>query len=164
MGKELVRLIKYCIVGASSFLVGLLTFNVSWILLHIFPVCKAVFPVCNALAYVVSVLNGFLLNRSWTFSDKRGHSVWQQAGRFAIVNIIGWAMNTVVIAAIVASAMSLHESHNFFHRAVGVALDLLTGRSKAHYSLLLLNAAGVVATGIVLVWNWLGNRHWSFRK
>ena len=154
--KDFVTFVKYCIVGASNFLVGLATFNISWLLLH-------QFPVCNALAYILSVINGFYLNRGWTFKDKRGRPMWEQASKFAAINIVGWAINTSIIALLVAMAMSIHAHAHFASRVGGVFTDLLSGRSKQHYSLLLLNAAGIVATGIVLVWNYLGNRHWSFK-
>jgi putative flippase GtrA len=156
-GKEFWTFAKYCIVGASSFLVGLVTFNISWLILHNF-------LVCNALAYILSLTNGFCLNRGWTFKDKRDCSVWEQATKFAAVNIVGWAINTSIIALLVAMAMSVHVHAHFASRVGSIFADLIAGHAKRHYSLLLLNAAGVLATGIVLIWNYIGNRHWSFKR
>ena len=152
-----VRFAKFCVVGGANYAAALITFNVSWLLLKNF-------PVCNLLAYIASTTNSFLINRAWTFRDRRGEAPSGQALKFAIVSVGGFVLNVLLTAFIVAIAMSAHSSAEFWPRVGAVLSDLLSGRARQHYSLLLLNLAGIAVTGVMLVWNYLGSHLWSFRK
>jgi putative flippase GtrA len=157
MSQSLKRFAKFCAVGGVNYLVAIVTFSIAWLLLH-------QYVVCNLLAYVASITNSFFLNRAWTFRDRRIEPPHRQAAKFVVVNVIGFALNVTLAAFVVAAVLSVHAQGAFGHRVRLVMTDLLSGTARNHYSLLLLNLAGVGVSGIMLGWNYLGSLLWSFRK
>jgi len=153
---ELKRMGKYGIVGISSLIVGMASFNVLYYFVHLSLV------VANTLAYVISLLNGFIFNRKWTFKEKRGDSVWAQSLKFTIANLVGYALNLTVIVFLLAL-----YTHTFAPNAAITIPQIahnVVFRSKAHvYSFFIVNSAGLIATAVVTVWNFLVNRAWTFR-
>jgi len=151
---EIERFLRYCVVGASSFLVGLTLFN---IFLHF----TGRISLSNTLAFALSVVNGFIWNRRWTFRDKRGRPAWEQAGKFAVVNTVGYGLSQIVIAVVIAACTV--QGGPLSGATWRVAEGIIGGASKSHYSLWLVNGAGVIATAVVVGWNFLANKCWSFR-
>lgn len=152
--RELVRFLRYCVVGASSFALGFAIFN------FFFWLTRRVF-ISGTLSFALSVVNGFVWNRKWTFSDKRGRPVWEQALKFAVVNAVGYALNMTVTVLLLA-LWSAHGvlAGNAVHHA---ALAILGGRTREDFTFLQVNAVGIVATAVVVMWNYLANKLWSFR-
>jgi len=152
---EMKRMGKYGIVGISSLIVGLVVFNVLYFVTH-----RLVFS--NAMSYLISVVNGFIFNRKWTFREKRGESVWAQSSKFFVVNLVGYTLNITVVVFLLA----------LYTRTVtpDAALSILSiahsvvYKSKEHvFSFVVVNSAGMIATAVVTVWNFLINRAWTFR-
>jgi len=156
-GRDRKRFLRFCVVGGANFVASFVTFNVSWLLLHNF-------PLCTLLGYIASITNSFLLNRAWTFRDRRGEPATGQAAKFVIVSVGGFILNLLLTAFIVAMVMSAGRGGPVWLRVGGVLADLMTSGGRQHYSLLVLNLAGIAVTGVMLVWNYLGSLLWSFRK
>jgi putative flippase GtrA len=152
--KEVVRFLRYCVVGASSFALGFAIFN------FFFWLTRRVF-ISGSLSFALSVVNGFVWNRKWTFSDKRGRPAWEQALKFAVVNVVGYALNMTVTVLLLAlwSAHGVLAGHVVHHAAMAI----LGGRTREDFTFLQVNAVGVVATAVVVMWNYLANKLWSFR-
>src|ERR1700733_13665386 len=74
------QLVRFSAVGASGYVVNLAVFALA---VHALAID---YHVAAVIAYVVSVLNNFWLNRHWTFSAKhdRAHT---QAVRFFLVSL-----------------------------------------------------------------------------
>jgi putative flippase GtrA len=90
-----VQLAKFCIVGATGYVVNLAVFT----LLHeAFSVYYMVAAVCS---FVVAVTNNYLWNRLWTFRGQRGHFYYQGL-RFFVVAWCALAANLIVLRALVA--------------------------------------------------------------
>ena len=85
---------RFAAVGASGYLVNLAAFAVCVHLLGIDYRLSAV------IAYVVSVVNNFWLNRHWTFSAKHEHPMFQ-ALRFFAVSLITFGFTYVVLITLV---------------------------------------------------------------
>ena len=85
---------RFAAVGASGYLVNLVAFAICVHLLGIDYRLSAV------IAYVVSVVNNFWLNRHWTFSAKREHPMLQ-ALRFFAVSLITFGFTYVVLITLV---------------------------------------------------------------
>jgi putative flippase GtrA len=81
----IVQFIKFGIVGVSN---TLLTFAVYTLLLKVFGVW---YLAASAIGFVVGAVNGFLLNRRWTFSGHVGDSLTPV--RWAIVQGCGLMLN-----------------------------------------------------------------------
>jgi putative flippase GtrA len=81
----IVQFIKFGIVGVSN---TLLTFVVYTLLLKVFGVW---YLAASAIGFVVGAVNGFLLNRRWTFSEHVGDALTPV--RWGIVQGCGLALN-----------------------------------------------------------------------
>lgn len=96
--------------------------------------------VANSLSFTAGLLNNFTLNRLWTFQDRK--TDWRrQFAQFALVSLVGLALNNFIL-------LSLEN-----------ALGNLFGQPDWGYL-----PAKVIATGVVVFWNYFANRMWTFRK
>ena len=87
------RFLKFCMVGASGFCVnlGLLAILVEVVGMH---KVWAQIP-----SYQISILNNFMLNEFWTFSDRRTpglKSFLIRAVKFNLISQVGWGINISV--------------------------------------------------------------------
>ena len=88
---------RFAAVGASGYLVNLAAFAACVHLLGIDYRLSAV------IAYVISVVNNFWLNRHWTFGAKQQHPMLQ-AIRFFAVSLITFGFTYVVLISLVGDA------------------------------------------------------------
>src|SRR5579884_595338 len=91
------QLIRFATVGASGYVVNLGVFAACVHLLGID------YRVSAVLAFVVSVINNFWLNRHWTFDAKQDHPMFQ-AIRFFAVSLLAFGFTYVVLVALVSGA------------------------------------------------------------
>jgi putative flippase GtrA len=91
-----VQFVKFGIVGISN---TLLTFVVYTVLLKGFGVW---YLAASAIGFVAGAINGFLLNRRWTFSDHVGDALTPV--RWAIVQSTGLAINIGLLFVLVHEA------------------------------------------------------------
>jgi putative flippase GtrA len=89
-----IQLLKFCIVGASGYVVNLIVF---YALIHW---AGAHYLTAAVGAFLVAWLNNFVLNRQWTF-PKGGKSPMVQAIKYMIVSVIGLAVNLVILGGMV---------------------------------------------------------------
>lgn len=141
---EVKRFAKFATVGAAGAVTHFTIFNVLLQLLRLSTY------VSNTFGFIAAVLQNFLLNRNWTFAEKRGQRAHSQLAQFALVSVFGLALNMGVLAA-VKYAMT-----PFWHQIFPSQpqLALLIGD----------NFALAVAIGIVMFWNFAINRLWTFRR
>ncbi len=89
---------RFGAVGASGYVVNLAVFAACVHLIGIDYHLSAV------IAWAVSVLNNFWLNRHWTFSAKQDHPVLQ-AIRFFAVSLVAFGFTYVVLVVLVDAGM-----------------------------------------------------------
>lgn len=130
---ELKRFIKFAIVGATGMVVDLAVLTFSKEVLGL-PLMLAV-----ALGFSIAVVNNFTWNRYWTFPESRQRPVTGQLVQFTVVNLIGLAINEVIV-------LGLHP--------------VFSGALPDPYAYL---AAKVIAIGVVLFWNYGANRIWTYK-
>ena len=92
------QLVRFGAVGTSGYVVNLAVFAVCVHLLGID------FRLSAVIAWAVSVLNNFVLNRHWTFDAKQDHPVLQ-AVRFFTVSLVAFGFTYVVLVALVDAGM-----------------------------------------------------------
>jgi putative flippase GtrA len=92
-----VQLVRFATVGASGYVVNLAVFAACVHLLAID------YRVSAVIAFVVSVVNNFWLNRHWTFAAKHDHPI-VQAVRFFAVSLVAFGFTYVVLVALVSGA------------------------------------------------------------
>ena len=94
--KEILRLLKFAVIGVSNTLVDYLVF---FLLNNISPTG---YGVNQAISYTCGMLNSFILNRRWTFSDSReNRKIPGQFWRFIVINGISLAVTVVTMTVLV---------------------------------------------------------------
>jgi dolichol-phosphate mannosyltransferase len=93
------QLVKFCVVGASGYLVNLWVFSFLVLVVGVHYIPAAV---CS---FLVAVTNNYTWNRVWTFRDQRGHVAYQGM-RFLVVSTIALCANLVVLHALVQVGLS----------------------------------------------------------
>jgi putative flippase GtrA len=131
---ELARFMKFAVVGAIGAVVdfsilNLLVLGLGW------PKEYA-----NLVSVTCAVISNFTWNRLWTYPESRERPLHAQFGQFALVNLIGLAINQCVF----------------------VTTDSLIFGSLAPHPLDY-NLAKATATVVVLFWNFFVNRRWTYR-
>jgi putative flippase GtrA len=131
--KELVRFLKFATVGAIGMVVDLTVLNV----LH--KVFGLPLLVANSISFTTAVISNFTWNRLWTFPESRKRPLMPQLGQFALVNVIGLAINNLVLwLAFQVTQMLVPDPWDY-------------------------NLAKILAIGVVLFWNYFVNRAWTYR-
>jgi putative flippase GtrA len=128
---EIVRqFVKYAIVGCLNVGLYLAIFNL--LLLADLHVLAA-----NAVAFSITSVNSFLLNKIWSFRDQRRHAVVRQYFRFVFFTLVGLALNTGVLSLLL------------------IPLD--------RYGTIGKNAAALGSVPISVLWNFTSYRLWTFK-
>ena len=148
--KELGRFIKFSVVGTLG---AVIDFGILNLLVQLagFPKVPA-----NICSFTVAVISNFIWNRLWVYPETRGEPLRKQFGQFLVVNVAGLAINTAIFYA---SDLWFLGEMGLLAGPVG-ALALVIG--MAHFDLAY-NGAKVIATVVVLFWNFFVNRLWTFR-
>jgi putative flippase GtrA len=142
--KEVVRFLKFATVGAIGMAVDL---SILYLMReHVLPRLLSqaspalLLAIANTISFSTAVLSNFTWNRLWTFPETRDRPLLPQLGQFALVNVLGWGINQVVL-------LSLWRL--VFERILPQPLDYLSAK--------------IIAIGIVLFWNYFVNRAWTYR-
>jgi putative flippase GtrA len=91
------QLVRFGLVGAVGFIVNLAVYS---LFVHSVGVD---YRVAAVAAWLVAVLNNFVLNRHWTF-DARGGQVHFQALRFVVVSLVAFGFSLLLLTLLVESA------------------------------------------------------------
>jgi putative flippase GtrA len=91
------QLVRFGLVGAVGFVVNLAVYA---LFVHSVGVD---YRVAAVVAWIVAVLNNFVLNRHWTF-DARGGQVHFQALRFVAVSLVAFGCSLLLLTVLVESA------------------------------------------------------------
>jgi putative flippase GtrA len=131
--QEVIRMTRFLTVGAVG---TLLDFSILTLLkLAGMPTLFA-----NSLSFTAGLLNNFTWNRLWTFGDAI-HSDWRkQLAQFTLVSLVGLAVNNLIVLSL----------ENIF--------GTILGTPEWGYL-----PAKVIATGMVVFWNYFANRMWTFK-
>jgi len=148
--KDITRFLKFSIVGALGAVIdfGLLNLLVQ---LAGFPKILA-----NTCSFTAAVISNFVWNRLWVYPETRGDPLRKQFVQFSVVNLAGLVINTAIFYA--SDHWLLGEAGLLASPAGALALAI----GMTHFDLAY-NSAKVIATGVVLFWNFFVNRLWTFR-
>ncbi len=95
----------------------------------------------NSLSFIAGLVNNFTWNRLWTFNDAVQTDWHKQFAQFAVVSFVGLTLNNLIL-------LSLEGM-----------FGTILGQPEWGYL-----PAKVIATGVVVFWNYFANRMWTFRK
>jgi len=141
--KELTRFLKFAVVGTIGAVVD---FGILY-LLH--ALLGWQLALSNTISFTSAVISNFIWNRHWTYPDSRTKPITAQLGQFFVVNVAGWAINTGILLALNGPLTSLAGT-----------LSMVATAETAHK--LGYNAAKILATGVVMFWNFFINRLWTY--
>jgi putative flippase GtrA len=130
--KELQRFTRFLAVGAVG------TF-LDFSLLALLKTLGLPTLLANTASFSAGVVNNFTWNRLWTFSDAKQSNWHRQLAQFVLVSLIGLALNNSIVLLLEAP------------------LGQLLGQPDYGYL-----PAKVIATGVVVFWNYFANRYWTF--
>jgi putative flippase GtrA len=88
------ELVKFCLVGASGYVVNLLVY------VALLDGANVHYRVAATGSFLVAVTNNYLWNRLWTFRHHRGHFGYQGL-RFLVVSVIVYVGNLAILTALV---------------------------------------------------------------
>ena len=148
--RELIRFLKFSAVGTLG---AVIDFGVLNLLVQL-----AGFPkvLANACSFTTAVISNFVWNRLWVYPETRGEPLRRQFVQFLVVNVIGLVINTAIF----------YVSDRWFLGQMGLLAGPVDRLARAigmeHFDLAY-NGAKVIATGVVLFWNFFVNRIWTFR-
>ena len=86
--------LRFCVVGATNTAVSLATF---WVLLHV----GVHYVLAAALAFAAGAVNGYVLNRTWTF---RADGSWRARVLYVAVQLLGLGLNVTLVWLLVEAA------------------------------------------------------------
>jgi len=89
------QLVKFCVVGASGYVVNLLVYYLLLDHAHLH------YTVAATGSFLVAVTNNYTWNRLWTFRHQRGH-IGYQGLRFLIVSVTVYLANLGLLTALIA--------------------------------------------------------------
>jgi putative flippase GtrA len=88
------ELIKFCLVGASGYIVNLVVY------VALLDGANLDYRVAATGSFLVAVTNNYLWNRLWTFRHHRGHFAYQGL-RFLVVSVVVYLCNLVILTVLV---------------------------------------------------------------
>ncbi|HXG24101.1 MAG TPA: GtrA family protein [Chthonomonadales bacterium] len=132
------QFIKFCLVGTSSFAID---FGVSFFLTFGFHMW---WVLAKTISFTLAVTNGFFWNRRWTFRAIGYRRRRDQYAMFYLVNIVGYVLNLTIMKTV------------FF-------ISTGTWRGQ-HPTKPVFIIATLVATAVVVFWNFTANKYWTFRR
>ncbi|MCX6811640.1 MAG: GtrA family protein [Candidatus Berkelbacteria bacterium] len=134
-------------------LVGIINTGVDWIvffLLTLIPFFRELEWLAKTISFLVSATNSFIMNSFWTFKKEFKGGLDETKGqkaakgtsyyiKFMIVSLIGWGLNTLI-----------------FYICRYKIFENLPQRRSQFISLFF-------ASGIVVIWNFLANKLWTYK-
>ncbi len=148
--KDIGRFIKFSLVGTLG---AIIDFGILNLLVQL-----ASFPkmAANVFSFSTAVVSNFTWNRLWVYPETREDPLRKQFVQFSLVNVAGLFINTAIFG--ITDRWLLGE----MGLLAGQMSALASRVGMAHFDLAY-NGAKIIATGIVLFWNFFINRFWTFR-
>ena len=140
--KERSRFLRFALVGLIG---ALIDFGVMNLLSH-FTNMPLVYA--GTISFVCAVISNFTWNRYWTYPDSRSRPIMHQLGMFFLVNSAGVLIRIPILHFVEPPLLTAFEN----------AMRL----NVASADFLARNSTLALAVGIVMLWNYFINRHWTY--
>ncbi len=139
INKDLIaQFTRFLSIGAVSAVIDFGSLNILIFLFTTGPNGQYFVPF-KSISFVLVITNSYFLNKYWSFKHHHAKPSVKEGGRFLIICCIGFLLN-VSIASFV-----FHRLDNIIHPALAA------------------NIASVIATGMVLMWNFSGYKFFVFK-
>jgi putative flippase GtrA len=159
--KEVERFLKFAFVGALGAVIdaGTLFMLQATILAPVEPNKDMKVVVASTIAFIIAVISNFTWNRYWTYPDSRSRPIRRQLAQFAFISVVGWVGRTIWIRT------SYHWLGAVFMPVFLPEIQLLRPGyipSESAEAKLGTMVAWFIGVVIVMVWNFLANRYWTY--
>ncbi len=131
---------KFVIVGFINTAIDFAVLNLLMYLTNIYKGPEII--IFNAISFTAAVTNSYLMNKYWTFGDRSRTGAAKQFVEFLAVSIIGIILNTAIVYSVTTLIQPMF----------GLGVKLWA------------NFAKVIATAVVLGWNFIGYKFFVFKK
>jgi putative flippase GtrA len=142
--RERERFLKFSVVGAIGALVDFGSFHLLMSALGIKP------EWAQAGSFTLAIISNFIWNRLWTYPDSRSKPISKQLVTFFAVNLVGLGIRTPIFTGLETPFRRLFEGFSFL--PIG-----FINSDRLGYTF----ALGV-AVVVVMFWNFLINRVWTY--
>ncbi len=156
------QFVKFCIVGASSTLIDFGVYLSLIEILHLDHLVHTTLgisdpkmalqvarPIAQTFSFLLAVTNGFIWNNRWTFRTAGEGDPRKRYAKFLLTNAVGLTLNLTilnVVAHLVPATLSA-TVQQFLHVKDPAGL-----------------VGKVVATAVVLGWNFTASKYWTFKR
>lgn len=152
--RELIRFLKFSVVGTIGAIVDFGTFNILNSVVGIPSLPSSIG------SFTAAIVSNFIWNRYWTYPDSRSKPIPKQATQFISVNVIGLIVRTPIFAL---SEIPMTRVAEWLHANIPTSwppgdASFLPIESTVLGS----NLALAIAVIVVLFWNFTINRIWTY--
>jgi len=138
--ESLIQIVKFGLVGVLNTVVDFAVLN---FLMWSFDIYSGKWLILlNITSFSLAVVNSYLWNRFWTFKIKRRQEVPEEFAKFISISLVGVVINSSIVYGVTKF------------------IDPIFGLSPEIWA----NVAKVLATGLAMVWNFVGYKFWAFKK
>lgn len=140
---------KELIIQFSKFvLVGVVNTGIDFIILNLLIRITGIttgigIVVLNSISFTAAVVNSYFMNKYWTFGIKGETTKTVEASKFLLVSLIGLGINNGIVYGIT---------------------DFISPLFSQIGPVFWVNIAKIVATGVALIWNFIGYKVFVFKK
>jgi putative flippase GtrA len=92
------QLIRFCLVGASGYVVNLVVYTL------LLKAGDVHYLLAATGSFLVAVTSNYTWNRLWTFRDQRGHVAFHGL-RFLVVAVLAYAANLAILSGLILLGM-----------------------------------------------------------
>ncbi|MCC2669159.1 MAG: putative rane protein [Armatimonadetes bacterium] len=145
------QFVKFLIVGASSTLIDTAIYLLLIERLHLQALVGSEERgrlIAQSISFAIAVTNGFFWNNKWTFQSSEVGGRQKRYAKFVLTNLVGLSLNLLIL-------------HYVAKHLVPASLSSLLH----HY---LLDPEGLigklVATAVVVFWNFTASKLWTFKR
>jgi len=149
--RELIRFLKFSVVGIIGAVVDFGTFNILTNVFHVWSIGASVF------SFIAAVTSNFIWNRNWTYPDSRSKPILHQAAQFGLVNLGGLIIRTPLFAFAEAPMIQL-SSRLLTWPWLSPLIEMTFGTATVMGR----NLSLALAVGVVMFWNFGVNRFWTY--
>lgn len=140
--KEITRFLRFAVVGLVGAVIDFGIFNLLATLLLV----QA--SIAQAISFSCAVVSNFIWNRYWTYPDSRSKRLSAQLVQFILISVIGLAIRTPLFA--------------FLEKVfTGVFTGMLPASGRIPV-VLAHNLSLASAILVVMMWNFIANRLWTY--
>ena len=137
------RFIKFAFVGISGTIVDFSIFNILLLL-----GMNTIFS--SSISFIVAVFNNFFWNRNWTFPESKINNIRSQLIKFGVVSSIGLIVRSILLRIVEKPIVDL--AYSAFSDYFLISTDII-GKNISLFIVII----------IVLFWNYIANRLWTYK-